>query len=243
MFETLQESWQRPSLPVRFTPATRRPCPPVASARQQHSTSKTVNIAVISFLGSGDWLQAFEAGVKRQADALGIKLTVSQARNDNDTQRNLVEQAINLGVDGIIINNGRPEVLKDVAQKALDAGIKVVAYDVDLDNPQIPQIEQSDKDMASLVLEQAVKDKGDGFVGGAVYVAGFAPLDRRYGVWKDFRRHGIMLTESRMGRASTIRCRPPWPTRQSGHPARQPGYLGHLHALGRIRQGRKAGHR
>ncbi|MFB2564764.1 substrate-binding domain-containing protein [Rhizobium sp. IMFF44] len=147
---------------------------------------RTVNIAVISFLGSGDWLQAFEAGVKRQADALGVNLTVSQARNDNDTQRNLVEQAINLGVDGIIINNGRPEVLKDVAQKALDKGIKVVAYDVNLDNPQIPQIEQSDKDMAKLVLDQAVKDKGDGFTGGAVYVAGFAPLDRRYAVWKDF---------------------------------------------------------
>ncbi len=83
---------------------------------------ETVDIAVVSFLGGGDWLQAFEAGVKRQADALGVNLTISQARNDNDTQRSLVEQAINLGVDGIIINNGRPEVLQDVAQKALDAG-------------------------------------------------------------------------------------------------------------------------
>ncbi|WP_026782346.1 substrate-binding domain-containing protein [Pleomorphomonas koreensis] len=145
-----------------------------------------VEIAVVSFLGSGDWLQAFEAGTKRQAEALGVTLTLSQARNDNDTQRNLVEQAINRGVKGIVINNGRPEVLKDVAQKALDAGIKVVAYDVDLDNPAIPQIEQSDKDMARLVLEQAIKDKGDGFTAGAVYVAGFAPLDRRYAVFKDF---------------------------------------------------------
>jgi simple sugar transport system substrate-binding protein len=152
----------------------------------------SVRVAVVSFLGSGDWLQAFEAGVKRQADALGVKLTISQARNDNDTQRSLVEQAINLGVDGIIINNGRPEVLKDVAQKALAAGIEVVAYDVDLDNPKIPQIEQSDADMARLVLEQAVKDKGKGFVGGAVYVAGFAPLDRRYAVWKQFvKTHGL----------------------------------------------------
>ncbi|BCH61411.1 sugar ABC transporter substrate-binding protein [Agrobacterium vitis] len=147
---------------------------------------KTVNIAVVSYLGGGDWLQAFEAGVKRQADALGINLTVSQARNDNDAERALIEQAINLKVDGIIINNGRPEVLQDVAQKALDAGIKVVAYDVNLDNPNIPQIEQSDADMAKLVLDQAVKDKGDGFNGGAIYVAGFAPLDRRYAVWKDY---------------------------------------------------------
>jgi len=130
-----------------------------------------VKIAAVSFLGAGDWLQAFEAGVKRQADALGVKLTLSQARNDNDTQRNLIQQAINLRVDGIIINNGRPEVLKDVAQKALDAGIKVVAYDVNLDNPKIPQIEQSDADMARLVLEQA---------------------DRRYAVWKEFiGKHGL----------------------------------------------------
>lgn len=151
-----------------------------------------VDIAVVSFLGSGDWLQAFEAGVKRQGDALGVKLTISQARNDPDAQRSLIEQAINLGVDGIVINNGRPETLQDVAQKALDAGIKVVAYDVNLDNPKIPQIEQSDADMARLVLEQAIKEQGDGFVGGAVYVAGFAPLDRRYAVWQDFvKKHNL----------------------------------------------------
>jgi simple sugar transport system substrate-binding protein len=145
-----------------------------------------VKIAVISFLGSGDWLQAFEAGVKRQADALGIDANISQARNDINQERELIQQAINLGVQGIIINNGQPEALKDVAQAALDAGIPVVAYDVNIDNPKIPQIEQSDADMARLVLEQAVKDQGEAFDGGVVYVAGFAPLDRRYAVWKDF---------------------------------------------------------
>src|SRR5690606_24846220 len=84
------------------------------------------------------------------------------------------------------------ETLQDVAQQALDAGIGVVAYDVDLGNPAIPQIEQSDHDMARLVLEQAIADQGEGFVGGAVYVAGFAPLDRRYAVWREFvERHGL----------------------------------------------------
>ena len=144
-----------------------------------------VKIAVVSFLGSGDWLQAFEAGVKRQADVLGIEANISQARNDINAERELIQQAINLGVKGIIINNGQPEALKDVAQAALDAGIKVVAYDVNLDNPKIPQIEQSDADMAKLVLGEAVKDRGETFDGGVVYVAGFAPLDRRYAVWKE----------------------------------------------------------
>jgi len=83
--------------------------------------------------------------------------------------------------------------LKDVAQKALDAGIKVVAYDVNLDNPKIVQVEQSDADIARLVLDQAVKEQGDGLKGGAIYVAGFAPLDRRYAVWKEFgKTHGFV---------------------------------------------------
>lgn len=154
-----------------------------------------VKIAVVNFIGGGDWLQAFEAGAKRQADALGVDLRISEARQDPDAERQLIEQAINLKVDGLIINNGKPEALKDVAQKAVDAGIKVVAYDVNLDNPKIAQVEQSDHDMARLVLEQAVKEQGDGAKGGVVYVAGFAPLDRRYEVWKEFgKSHGIVET-------------------------------------------------
>ncbi len=151
-----------------------------------------VKIAVVNFIGGGDWLQAFEAGAKRQADALGIDLRISEARQDPDAERQLIEQAINLKVDGLIINNGKPEALKDVAEKVVDAGIKVVAYDVNLDNPKIAQIEQSDHDMARLVLEQAIKDQGDGVKGGVVYVAGFAPLDRRYEVWNEFgKSHGL----------------------------------------------------
>ncbi|MBV8621808.1 MAG: substrate-binding domain-containing protein [Curvibacter sp.] len=147
-----------------------------------------VKIAVVSFLGAGDWLQAFESGAKKQGQALKVDLRLSQARNDANTQRELIEQAINRKVDGLIINNGKPEALKDLAQKALDAGIKVVAYDVNLDNPHIPQVEQSDRLMAKLVLDEAVKRQGGKIVGGAVYVAGFAPLDRRYAVWKDYQR-------------------------------------------------------
>jgi simple sugar transport system substrate-binding protein len=151
-----------------------------------------VRIAVVNFIGGGDWLQAFEAGARRQADALGVDLRVSEARQDPDAERQLIEQAINLRVDGLVINNGKPEALRDLARRALDAGIKVVAYDVNLDDPRIPQIEQSDHDMARLVLDQAVREQGDRFHGGVVYVAGFAPLDRRYEVWKSFGvSHGI----------------------------------------------------
>ncbi len=48
-----------------------------------------VKVAVVNFIGGGDWLQAFEAGAKRQADALGIDLRISEARQDPDAERQL----------------------------------------------------------------------------------------------------------------------------------------------------------
>ncbi len=103
-------------------------------------------------------------------------------------------------MSAIIVNHGLPESLKDVVQRALDKGIKVVAFDVNLNNPKVPQIEQSDHDLATLLLNQAVKDNGDAFAAGYVYVAGFAPLDRRDEVWRDFKTaHPQVQEKARWG--------------------------------------------
>ena len=67
------------------------------------------------------------------------------------------------------------------------AGIKVVAFDVNVENDKIPQIEQSDRELARLVLEQAIRDNGENFKAGYVYVAGIAPFDRRNEAWKAFK--------------------------------------------------------
>jgi simple sugar transport system substrate-binding protein len=152
-------------------------------------------IALISYLSEGDFFQAYEAGAQAQAKALGVDLRTFEGRQNADEQREQIQQAINLGVKGIVINHGQPEALKDVVQKALDAGIKVVAFDVNLDNPKVPQIEQSDHDLASLLLGQAVKENGDSFAAGYVYVAGFAPLDRRNDVWQDFKKQHAGVSE------------------------------------------------
>ena len=103
-------------------------------------------------------------------------------------------------MSAIIVNHGLPESLKDVVQRALDKGIKVVAFDVDLANPKVPQIEQNDRRPANLLLNQAVKDNGDAFAAGYVYVAGFAPLDRRDAAWRDFKRaHPKVQERARWG--------------------------------------------
>ncbi len=142
-----------------------------------------VKIALVRYLSTGDFFQAYLSGVETQAAALGVDLRVFDSRQDAALQADMVDQAIALGVDGIIIQHGLTESMQEAAQRAIDAGIKVVAFDVDVKNPAIPQVEQSDRDLARLALEQAVADNGTSFKAGYVYVAGIAPLDRRDETW------------------------------------------------------------
>jgi simple sugar transport system substrate-binding protein len=147
-----------------------------------------VKIALVSYLSQGDYFEAFEAGVARQAKALGVDLRIFQGKQDAAQQRDQIEQAISLGVNGLIVSHGQPESLKDVVQKALDAGIKVVAKDIDLGNPKIPLISQNDHEIARQVLGQALKDNGTSFPAGYVFVAGFRPLELRGEVWTDIKK-------------------------------------------------------
>ena len=105
-------------------------------------------IALVSYLSQGDYFEAYEAGVARQAKALGVDLHIFQGKQDAALQREQIEQAIALGVQGIIVSHGQPEAVKDVIQKAVDAGIKVVVKDIDVGNPKVPLISQSDHDIA-----------------------------------------------------------------------------------------------
>ena len=154
-----------------------------------------VKVALISYISAGDFFQAYQAGAEAQAKALDIDLRIFPGRQDAAEQREQILQAVNLGVSGIVVDHGLPESLGDVVQQALDKGIKVVAFDVNLNNPNIPQVEQSDHQIAEQALAQAVKDNGTAFNAGYVYVAGFAPLDRRNEAWEAFKAKNSGVVE------------------------------------------------
>lgn len=147
-----------------------------------------VKIALVRYLSTGDFFQAYLSGVEAQAKALGVDLRVFDSRQDAALQADMVDQAIALGVQGIVVQHGLTESMQASVQRALDAGIKVVAFDVNVKNPDVPQVEQSDRDLARLALEQAIKDNGDSFKAGYVYVPGIAPLDRRDETWLEFKK-------------------------------------------------------
>lgn len=157
-----------------------------------------VTIALVRYLSTGDFFQAYLSGAEKQAAAIGVDLRVFDSRQDAALQADMVDQAIALGVDGIIIQHGLTEAMSDAAQRAVDAGIKVVAFDVNVRNDAIPQVEQSDYMLGKLALEQAIKDNGDSWTAGYVYVPGIAPLDRRDVAWQDVKKEYPGIKEAAM---------------------------------------------
>ncbi|WP_018527034.1 substrate-binding domain-containing protein [Alkalispirochaeta alkalica] len=154
---------------------------PGAPAPFDGSTGRQLHIAHISYLQEGEFMQMYRAGVEAQAAKLGMRVTLLGRHNDAQSQANAVSQAINLGVDGIVIQHGLTETMVGPAQQALDAGIPVVAFDVDLENPRIPQIAQNDPQHGRNAIEAIVEDFNGQVDMAYVRVAGILPLDRRDG--------------------------------------------------------------
>ena len=144
-----------------------------------------VQIALVRQLSSGDYFEQWLAGAQAQAEALGIELLVSSAEGDNAVNAENLQTAITQAPKAIIVDHGTTEALKPGIDAAVEAGIPVVAFDVNADNTAVPQIEQSDADIARLGLEQLVADTGGEGDIAYVYVAGFAPLDRRAAVFQE----------------------------------------------------------
>ncbi|MXS75236.1 sugar ABC transporter substrate-binding protein [Microbacterium sp. CSI-V] len=145
-----------------------------------------LEVALVQQSGAGDFFTAWTAGAKAQAAAVNIDLTVYDARNDNAKQASDLEQAIAAKPDAIIVDHGQTDTIEPRVREAVDAGIPVIVYDLALeDTDGVVVTSQSDASMAQGVLDQLVKDNGEGAKVGLVSAEGFAPLDRRKKVWDE----------------------------------------------------------
>lgn len=151
-------------------------------------TDGGLRIAIVQNTGQGDYFQQYLNGTRQQAAALDVELDVYDAQGDNATQASQLDQAISSGVDGIIVRHGFADTLCPGVNQALEQGIPVVIYDVEIQTcaPDAVQTQQSDALMASLVLDTMVEEIGEGVDVGYVNVAGIAPLDRRDVVWREY---------------------------------------------------------
>lgn len=148
-------------------------------------TAEAVNIALVRQLGSGDYFELWLAGATAEAERLGIDLSVYNANGDDAQQALDLEQAVNAGVDAIAVDHGFTETVQPGVTAAIDAGIPVVAFDVDAGDERAVTVAQSDHELAQLVLDELLADTGGEAEVIYVYVAGFAPLDRRNEIWEE----------------------------------------------------------
>lgn len=147
-----------------------------------------VKIALVRQLASGDYFQQWLLGAQEQAKALNIDLRISDARNNNDQQATDLQRAIDQKPDAIIVDHGLAATVNPLIDKAVEAGIPVVAFDVETENPEVTSIQQSDEDAGKRLGEELVKGIGGSGEVGYVYVAGFAPLDRRNRGWEEVKK-------------------------------------------------------
>ncbi|MFB9318722.1 substrate-binding domain-containing protein [Cryptosporangium minutisporangium] len=145
-----------------------------------------VTVALVRQSGAGDYFEAWGQGAQKQAAAANIKLTVTDARNDNAKQASDLQQAIDSKPAAIIVDHGQTDTIAPLVKKAVAAGIPTIVYDVALpaDVTGYINTSQSDESLAQAVLDQMIKDIGQGQKVGLVSATGFAPLDRRGAVWK-----------------------------------------------------------
>ena len=143
-------------------------------------------IALIMRQNVGTFSAQYVSGVKAEVEKHGGELTVFNADTDLAKMASNLDAAINQKFDGILIDHGTAEALQQGTQKAVDQKIPVVLFDTDINIPNVPIVEQDDEKLAELSLEKLAEDIGGKGNIVKIWVAGFAPMEKRQITYEAF---------------------------------------------------------
>ena len=137
-------------------------------------------IALVMRFNTGTFSAQYVDGVKKQVEKFGGELTVISSDNDLGKMTTNLDSAVNQKFDGILLDHGDPSALTAGVQKALDAGIKVVAFDSALNDVEgVTNLAQNDQKLAEFTLEKLAEEAGGKGNIVKVWVAGFPPMESR----------------------------------------------------------------
>ncbi|HEX7055793.1 MAG TPA: sugar ABC transporter substrate-binding protein [Bacilli bacterium] len=143
-------------------------------------------IALVMQQNLGTFSAQYIDGVRSEVEAFGGEVTVMASDGDLGKMASNLDAAVNQHVDGILLDHGTAEALQAGAQKAVDKGIPVIAFDSTLQLAGVTTLEQADQKMAEMTLERLAKDiNGQGNIV-KIWVAGFAPMERRQIAYEAF---------------------------------------------------------
>lgn len=150
-----------------------------SSNKEETNSLENKRIALIMQINLGTFSAQYIAGVEEQVEKLGGKVTVFTSDGDLAKMASNLDAAINQNFDGILIDHGTPEALQNGVQRAVDKGIPVVAFDSTIEVPGVTVLQQGDEKMAEMTLEKLAEDIGGQGNIVKIWVAGFAPMERR----------------------------------------------------------------
>lgn len=123
----------------------------------------------IQTLGNQVWAQQMDA-IQKAAKEDGNEATVVECNENANTQISQIENFITSGCDLIIVNPVDPDAIEDVCGKAREAGIKVIAWDEEMENTDINWVIEN-YELGAVIGEQAANFINEKFADGACKVA------------------------------------------------------------------------
>lgn len=180
-------------------------CQPKGNAKESPSSSTKTEatnnplagkkIALVMQQNLGTFSAQYIEGVKEQVEKFGGTVTVFTSEGDLAKMASNLDSAVNQGVDGILIDHGTKEALNQGVQNAIDKGIPVVAFDAGVDLEGITVLEQGDQKMAEMTLDKLAKDANGEANIVKIWVAGFAPMERRQIAYEKFLKENQGIKE------------------------------------------------
>jgi len=147
-----------------------------------------LKIKVIRKIGGDDHTAQFLAGAKEEGEALGLKVDVFTANGDTAKFHDAINQALDQDYDGFIISHGDDDATVNDVKKIVEKGKSVVTFDSNSNLANVKGVtltSQDDEALATLALDQLVKDTNGKANIAYLWVDGFPPMVRRNNVYQD----------------------------------------------------------
>lgn len=149
-----------------------------AKKNSDHSLANK-KIALIMQQNLGTFSAQYIDGVKEQVEKFGGKTTVFTSEGDLAKMASNLDAAINQGFDAILIDHGTKEALEKGVKKAVEKEIPVVVFDAEVEVAGVTVLEQGDQQMAETTLKKLAEDANGEANIVKIWVAGYAPMERR----------------------------------------------------------------
>jgi simple sugar transport system substrate-binding protein len=160
----------------------------IENVPERFANGDEVKIKVIRKIGGDDHTAQFLAGAKKEGEALGFTVDVFTANGDTAKFHDAIAQAANQDYDGVIVSHGDDAATVNAVKDLTEKGKSVVTFDSIEDLKEIEGVtltSQDDQALATLSMDQLIKDFNGEAKIAYLWVDGFPPMVRRNTVYEE----------------------------------------------------------